>query len=86
MKNEPFLDDVLYSIKTSDAFINDYKRKGAVDTFQYLIDEFGLNGFFVHFEVTEQDYKKYFSKTVKKYDKPQHKEYMKMFKEKQGEI
>jgi len=80
MFNRTFVDMIIEAINSSDIYPDEYARKMDIASLKFIIYKFNLEFFEYTHEYSEQEYKKFYMQTVKKYDKKSHKEIMSEFK------
>ncbi|NOQ30580.1 MAG: hypothetical protein GQ570_05595 [Helicobacteraceae bacterium] len=80
MFNKIFVDMIIEAINSSDMYPDEYTRKLDIASLHLIVEKFDLEFFSCTHEYDEQEYKKFYMKTVKKYDKKSHNEIMREFK------
>ena len=81
MFDRTFVNMMTEAINSSDIYPDEYARKLDIASLHLIIDKFDLEFFECTHEYSEQEYKKFYMKTVKKYDRKSHNEIMREFKE-----
>ena len=79
MFNKTFVDMIIEAINSSDIYPDEYARKMDIASLKFIIYKFNLEFFSCTHEYNEQEYKKFYMQTVKKYDRKNHKEIMRGF-------
>ena len=76
MFNKTFVDMIIEAINSSDIYPDEYALKMDIASLLFTIEKFDLEFFPCTHEYSEQEYKKFYMQTVKKYDKKSHREIM----------
>lgn len=79
MFDKTFVDMITEAINSSDIYPDEFARKLDIASLHFMIEKFDLEFFPCTHEYSEQEYKKFYMKTVKKYDKKNHKDIMRGF-------
>ena len=74
MFDRTFIDMIIESINSSDIYPDEYARKLDIASLHFIVEKLNLEFFSCTHEYSEQEYKKFYRQTVKKYDKTSHKE------------